>query len=136
VLLIIKKRDKVTPISLISPSADCAGTYKIQASNNISLTSIIHLQVGLPHPVHMWSCYQVQDIVHQQRPGEGLPNDGDTSKAALSFTHLLGKFLPNKAAAIATNCENKDMVPVLLILLPVAVPAGSGKPTPIVRLAN
>jgi hypothetical protein len=36
VLLIIKKRDKVTPISLISPCAGCAGTYKIQASNNLS----------------------------------------------------------------------------------------------------
>jgi hypothetical protein len=39
VLLIIKRRDKATLISLISPSADrCPNTCKSQASNGISLS--------------------------------------------------------------------------------------------------
>jgi hypothetical protein len=66
---------------------------------------------------------------------EGLSNNDDATKAALSFTHLPKEFPPNNAAAIAANHDNKDLVPVL-ILLPVAVPAGFSKPAPSGSLAD
>ncbi len=38
-LLLVKKCGKVSPILLITPSADCPNAYKIQASNDLSLLS-------------------------------------------------------------------------------------------------
>jgi hypothetical protein len=39
VLLLIKKRDKVTPISLITPSAERPDAFKIQASDDFSVSA-------------------------------------------------------------------------------------------------
>ena len=139
-LLVIKKRDKVTPISLISPSADRADAYKIQASDDLSLSS--------PAYISKWeSSNFICGIMEKGTASEygflfidsdlrdGLPNHTDASKAALTFTHLPEEFPPDKAAAIAADHVNKDLVPVL-VLLPVAVPVGYGKPAPSGSLAG
>jgi hypothetical protein len=68
-------------------------------------------------------------FINKDLTREGITtNDADASKAALSFTFLPNEFPPDKAAALAMDDKNKDMVPVLVILLPVAVPIGFGKP--------
>jgi hypothetical protein len=59
----------------------------------------------------------------------------DFIKVALPFTQLPDKFPPNKAATLAADHKNKDMVPVLVLLL-VGVPVGFGKPAPRGSLAN
>jgi hypothetical protein len=42
-LLLIKKHSKITPISLISSGADHANVYKIQSSNNLSLSALVYI---------------------------------------------------------------------------------------------
>jgi hypothetical protein len=57
---------------------------------------------------------------------EGLPNNANTSKAVLTSTHLPNHPPLNKAAALAGDHDNKDMVPILVFLVPVAVPVAFG----------
>jgi hypothetical protein len=66
---------------------------------------------------------------------DSLPNVEDANEATLALTHLPDEFPPDKAAALATDHENKDKVPVLA-LLPVAVPLRFDKPAPSGSLAD
>jgi hypothetical protein len=133
-LLLIKKPNKVTPISLITLSADRPNAYKSQASNNLS--------VSTPAYISKWgatrSIYGIIDRALAVKSElwfinkdlrEGLPNVTDATKASLAVTDLPDKFPPDKAAALAVGYINKDKIPVLA-LLPVAAPIGYGKPAP------
>jgi hypothetical protein len=141
VLLLIKKRDKITPISLITPSAERSDAFKIQASDHLlsvsapayndkrgatrSICGIIDRALAIQ--------YGIMFIDKELR--EGLPNLADGTKASLAFTGLPKEFLPNMAAALAADDTNKDKIPVLA-LLPVLVPIRYGKPAPSGSLAD
>jgi hypothetical protein len=135
-LLIINKWGKVTPISLIPPNADQADAYKIQASDDLSLSSPARAYISKLGTTK-FICgvmdktlaikFEILFIYKDHR--EGLPNNSDASKTDLPFTHLTNKFPPDKAAALTTDHKNEGLVPVLVIL-PATAPVGFSKPAP------
>jgi hypothetical protein len=139
-LLLIKKHDKVTPISLITPSAERPDAYKIQASDDLSVSAPAYFaKRGATRSIcgiidrALALEFEIQFIDIDLR--DGLANITDATKAPLAFTDLPDEFPPDKAAALAADDPNKDKTPVLA-LLPVAVPIGYGKPAPSGSLAD
>jgi hypothetical protein len=138
--LLIKKRDKVTPVSLITPSAERSDVFKIQASDALSVSAPAYVnKQGVTRSICGFADralaieYGITFINNDLR--EGLPNLADVTKALLAFTDLPNKFPPGMAAALSADGTNKEKIPALT-LLPVAVPISYGKPAPSGSLAD
>jgi hypothetical protein len=116
VLLLIKKRDKVTPVSLITLSTERSDVFKIQASDDLSVSAPAYVNKrGVTRSICGFIDraldieYGITFIDKDLR--EGLPNLADVTKASLAFTNLPDEFPPNMAAALAADDTNKEKIP-------------------------
>ena len=134
-ILIIKKPGKVIPISLLSQSSEEPGFFKVQAGDNLLIStsglikkigitkcilSIINKTAAIEFNFDYIDVDVCKEIKHPTAP---------TTRPNLVFTHLPAEFPPDKAQAILDDHPDKDNIHVIA-LIPIAVPTCYGKPAP------